>query len=128
MSAGNSGLFKGTAGALADEGSEPIGFDEMPPESEEGKPVSPLNDLPEIVITGGPTGSDTKVMIDGREINYLTSVRFEANAGQTTKVILTVIPRSVTIRALGEVSEHDAELFLFDQKREAGDADIRRSD
>ena len=32
MSTGNSGLFKGTAGALADEADAPIGFDETPPE------------------------------------------------------------------------------------------------
>lgn len=32
MSTGNSGLFQGPAGALADEADAPIGFDETPPE------------------------------------------------------------------------------------------------
>ena len=119
MSMGDSGLFKGTAGARAAEADALIGFDETPPESEEEKPVSSLDGLPEIVITGGLTGKDTKVTIDGREINYLESVRFEARAGQVTKVILSVFPKRVTIRTLGEVQEHEAELFPFDRNREA---------
>ena len=88
------------------------------PERKE-KPANPLDVLPEIVIQGGPTGANTIVKINGEEINYLESVRFEAKVGQLTKVILTVLPKSVTICSLGEVMAHEVELFPFGQNREA---------
>ena len=100
----------------------PIGFDETPPETDEEKPASSFIDgLPEIVIQGGSTGASTKVMINGKDIPYLDAVRFETAGGELSKVTLTFVPKSVTIRTLGELMEYERE--LIPSARQRGNAD-----
>ena len=154
MSMGDSGLFKGTQGAMAAGTDAPIGFDEMPPEdaipetagadwernlmrsetarwkqdesgtspdSKVEKKNKPPDSRPEIVIEGGSTGASTTVTVNGKRIDYLDAVRFESVGGGLSKVTLTFVPKSVTIRVLGELMERGLELIHFPSERIRGE-------
>ena len=64
-----------------------------------------------VIETNAKNGMVSKVLIDGRDVSQkICGLKYEHNAHEHPRLTLTLLPKKVTIRALGNVQAYDQDL------------------